>query len=221
VAIAASRSAAGANGREWARTDANGIESRPFGPAPDAPPNETAFFFRIFERVRVPSTPPCSLLIADEPDARGTELRRQGERRRSVFVDWTPELQHRLAAPLRVLAAELSVEFPGVRVVEFFSALPARSNGCLLGLECFLAAAPPSQPDLVALSISVVDLTTAPRIDSADVCWGHPSGCVELEVFEEPAVLSEDALRKLREQMPNLGAALRNALRRGHPPNRE
>jgi hypothetical protein len=159
-----------------------------------------------------------SVELSDEVEALAAAM---GMRVALPRKNWTQELQDRLAAPLRVLAAEIAGEFPSVRVVESFSTLPARSNSCLLGLSCILAATRPSQPDLVDLSISVTDLTTTPRIDSADVCWGHPSGWVELEVFEEPVVLTDEAVGKLREQMPNLAAALRRALRRGRPPNGE
>jgi hypothetical protein len=131
-------------------------------------------------------------------------------------VDWIQELRRRLAAPLRELATEVASEFPGVRVIEH-SFGRTQSSECQVGLSCILAAVSKAQPDLIDLTISATDLATAPVIASADVCWGHPSGKVELELFDRPVLLNEDSLCMLEEQLPNLAGALRNALRRGRP----
>jgi hypothetical protein len=73
-------------------------------------------------------------------------------------------------------------------------------------------------PDLVDLVVGVKHLTTKPQLEDLYVCWGHPSGHVEVDLLHTPIVLDEAAWRLAEEAIPTLVEALRTAIRRGRPP---
>jgi hypothetical protein len=87
-----------------------------------------------------------------------------------------------------------------------------------LGIDCLLTDATPDQADNVALSVEVRHLTTTPLMDAA-VCWGHPSGHVEAELFPDPVPMSSETLDKLEAHLPILYDAVELALKRGRPPD--
>jgi hypothetical protein len=129
------------------------------------------------------------------------------------------ELRDRLSVPLDALRVEVAREFPDVRVTLVSGPVGSAGPrpGFHIGLSCLLPDVAASQPDLVDLVVSLTEVSTTPRIVSADVCWGHPSGRIELEVFSEPVDLTEEALATLEQELPRLGSALKAALRRGRP----
>jgi hypothetical protein len=81
------------------------------------------------------------------------------------------------------------------------------------------ADAAPDEPDNVALDVGLAHLDTTPLIHWADVVWGSPHAHVEAHLFPEPVVFSEENLGEVLRRLPELLAALQEALRRGRPPS--
>jgi hypothetical protein len=55
-------------------------------------------------------------------------------------------------------------------------------------------------------------------IQSADVVWGYPSGQIEAELLPPQGELTLEHIEEVAERLPELFAALRQAIRRGCPP---
>ena len=75
--------------------------------------------------------------------------------------------------------------------------------------------------DLVELVVAlVVPESGSPRID-ADVCWGHPSGCVEGGIDDEGWEVSTENFSRVVRRLPEWIEILRRAIRRGKPVNND
>jgi hypothetical protein len=131
-------------------------------------------------------------------------------------------LEARVVPQLQTAADALKVEFPTAHV-----AVESHPVGRLTSLQGHLVAISvvlpvpdqrSDQPDHIALSVGIRHLTTRPELDTLDVCWGHPSGYLELDLLPKPIALDESAWRAAEEGMPALVAALRTAIQRGQPP---
>src|SRR5712691_4669160 len=109
--------------------------------------------------------------------------------------DIVQELEKRLLADLQKLAAEISSQFPGVRATVWSSPIGTRTDfhSFDIGIDCLLSAVELEQADGLALSVQVRDLASLPSIN-ADVCWGHPSGKIEAELFPSPMNVSPQIL---------------------------
>ena len=90
-------------------------------------------------------------------------------------------------------------------------------DGFGVSVDCLLKDIPDDQADNVALRIVIAHLTRAPELTGADVCWGHPSGHVDAEIFEDHVALTEDVLARVIANLPELGASLLRAIDRGTP----
>jgi hypothetical protein len=48
--------------------------------------------------------------------------------------------------------------------------------------------------------------------------WGHPAGRIEAALQLPSGALAPEHIEEIAERLPDLFAALRRAIRRGHPP---
>jgi hypothetical protein len=138
------------------------------------------------------------------------------------------ELERRFMRRLEAAAASLRNEFPNVHVRTKSHPVGGATDlhGHIVAISCLLTArearAPDLariEPDLVDLVIGVQHLTTEPELAELYVCWGHPSGHIELESLEKPIPLDEAAWQLADESVPALVDALRTAIQRGQPPD--
>jgi hypothetical protein len=90
------------------------------------------------------------------------------------------------------------------------------SPGHVIALSCFFPNAPPDQPDEVTLELCFGGVSGRGPTVEADVVWGHP-GQVEADLFPHPAPLTEETLRIVEGELPELIEALWSAVRRGRP----
>jgi hypothetical protein len=129
------------------------------------------------------------------------------------------DLERRFLPSLHKMAEEISQELPNVEAKVYSYSVGSRTDyqGHDIGIDCLFSDATHNQVDNVALSISVRHLTTIPEFDSADVCWGHPSGYVEAELLQVPVAVNEDVLVKLEDGLEELYNALRAAIASGRP----
>lgn len=87
-----------------------------------------------------------------------------------------------------------------------------------IGIECMFTNAAPGSSDNIALTVNLKHLNhPMPLIESADVVWGHPSGCVEASLLTAPVEFSPERLAEVVGRLPDLFAALKQAVRRGRP----
>lgn len=93
-------------------------------------------------------------------------------------------------------------------------------QGYHFGIECLFPSAAVSQADNVALIVSACHLDREPRL-SADVCWGHPSGQVEVSLSEAPSeqwpFASAVRVDEVISALPRLLDAFSLAAKRGPP----
>src|SRR5262245_14091506 len=118
----------------------------------------------------------------------------------------------RILPMLQGWGGRLRSEFPAV------TANATELAGPCLALACTLRDVAPGQPDVVTLSVCLHDRDGTLMIRSADVAWGRPSGHVEAEVRPTRAELTPECIEEFADRLPELFAALRAAIRRGHPP---
>ena len=74
-------------------------------------------------------------------------------------------------------------------------------------------------PDLVELVVGIQHLNTNRELADLYVCWGHPSGYVELDLLDKPIPLDDAAWAMAEAAVPRIVSALRDALARGRPPD--
>jgi hypothetical protein len=138
------------------------------------------------------------------------------------------ELERRILPLLETEADTLRAEFPTANIgTESHSVGSLTSlQGHMAAISCLLVEAEKrtpdrsrTEPDLVDLVVGVEHLTTEPRLADLYVCWGHPSGHVELDLLPAPIALDEAAWRLAEKAIPLLVEALRTAIRRGQPPH--
>ena len=53
------------------------------------------------------------------------------------------------------------------------------------------------------------------EVTSLEVCWGHPSGDLELDILSNPIDLNDEALERIVGELPWLQTALKAAVTRG------
>src|SRR5262249_30961204 len=114
----------------------------------------------------------------------------------------------------------LSREFPSVRIRTESSSVGSKTSlqGHHVAISCIVADdRPREEPDLVDLLVGIRHLTTEPELESLYVCWGHPSGYVELELLDRPVPLDDAAWSSAEAAVPRLVEALRSAIKRGRP----
>jgi hypothetical protein len=134
-----------------------------------------------------------------------------------------PDIVERLETRIRPLleegVRELRTGFPGISFL--CASYPVGTKTTFQGhgfsLECLLPAVGEA-PDTIALEIIVRGLTTEPRYDAVDVCWGSPSGAIEASLGLDEAAVDDTSLTMLERGIPQLLTALRRALERGTPP---
>ena len=136
-------------------------------------------------------------------------------------MDPVSQFRAGLMPVLQAWERELRKEYPDVTTNIYDGPVGQRTNwqGHDIGIECTVKNAAPDWPDNVALSVSLKHLHQTPLIDSADVVWGHPRGYVEASVLPASVEFSSDRLVELVERLPELFIALKQAIRRGRPPN--
>jgi len=132
------------------------------------------------------------------------------------------ELEGRILPLLRTVAIDLRREFPNTNVgVESHPVGRLTSlQGHIVAITVMLSAPDqrPDQPDHVDLVVGLRHLSSAPELDTADVCWGHPSGHTECDLLSGPMPVDEAVWQLVESGLPRLIAALRDAIRRGQPP---
>jgi hypothetical protein len=129
-------------------------------------------------------------------------------------------LERRILPLLEAAAQELSREFPSVRIRTESSSVGSKTSlqGHHVAISCIVADdRPREEPDLVDLLVGIRHLTTEPELESLYVCWGHPSGYVELELLDRPVPLDDAAWSSAEAAVPRLVEALRSAIKRGRP----
>jgi hypothetical protein len=130
------------------------------------------------------------------------------------------EIEERLLPGLRKVAQQITEQFPRVKATVWSSPVGSETEfqGYDIGIDCLLTDAKLDQSDNIALVIGIRHLSTTPLID-ADVCWGHPSGWVEAELFPDPLEVTPEILQEVETRLPVLYEGLRRAVIRGHPPD--
>jgi len=130
-------------------------------------------------------------------------------------------LERRLLPRLQSAAQDLRREFPAVRIRTESSSVGGKTSlqGHHVAISCIVADdRPREEPDLVDLVIGIRHLTTNPELESLYVCWGHPSGHIELELLDNPIPLDDAAWAAAEAAVPKLVDAMREAIARGRPP---
>ena len=133
------------------------------------------------------------------------------------------DLEQRFCRRLGEHAKAIRDEFPSVKAEVWSWSTGSLTDwqGHDIGIDCQIADVPDDRPDNVALTISVMHLTTEPKFFGANVVWGHPSGTVEGELPGlDEAPYNETTVEIIDERLDELVAALRKALRRGKPSDR-
>lgn len=128
------------------------------------------------------------------------------------------ELETLLMPLLEEMAEGLKQQFPYVKANACSSAAGSRTDyqGHSYCVDCLITNAKPEDPDNVALEVATSYLTTTPRIN-ADICWGHPSGQIEAEVFEASQPLTAHTIEKILVELPRLYLILQAAVARRSP----
>lgn len=138
------------------------------------------------------------------------------------------KLAKKLLPEFRKIADQINQTIPNVsaEVESHEAAALTEYHNYSFGISCVFLGGVSYEADEVAdnvaLEVSVFHLTTTPRIN-ADVCWGHPSGHIEAEIFSNwtssdglPEV-SDEVLEDLYRNLPRLYEALFKALNRRKP----
>jgi hypothetical protein len=122
---------------------------------------------------------------------------------------------------LRECEQSLREKFPSVDVSFYEGEVGQLTDyrGYHLGLECVLAEAAPEAPSCLALEISVRGKDTSPELDAADVAWGHPDGRVLADLLHQPVPLTKEQIETLAARIPELCAAMDQALLACVPPS--
>ena len=125
------------------------------------------------------------------------------------------DLEARFRQRLEEQAKAIRGEFPGLEVEVWSWGTPTGWHN--IGIDCSIADTPLDRPNNVSLIIEITDLMTEPKLCDAMVVWGHPSGTIEAELFDERLPYNESTIAIVDERLDELVAALREALRRGAP----
>jgi len=133
-------------------------------------------------------------------------------------------LEERFMSEFEGLANRVTSEFVNVRARAYSAPVGSMTEyqGHAFYVDCILTDASEDESDNVALSVHLMHLTTHPRIN-ADVCWGHPSGYIEAELWPDLEssrdwpVATEETLEHLSAGMSRLFGALIDAIRRRRP----
>jgi hypothetical protein len=126
-------------------------------------------------------------------------------------MDPVSHLCQRILPMLQGWAGRLKAEFP--HVTARVSDLGSRG----VALECTLPGVAADRPDRLALGVSLRCSDGRPVIQSAAVVWGPPSGRIEAETEPPRGDLTPERIEQIAERLPDLFAALRQAIRRGCP----
>ena len=120
---------------------------------------------------------------------------------------------------LERFASEMSDEFPGIRTRAFVQETSANAawQRFEVYVESNFSERSRRQADDIALEITLDLEQDPPRFRNADVCWGHPSGEIEAMLAIDGLPYSAESLATVRDGLPTLFEAMRNALARGHP----
>ena len=137
-------------------------------------------------------------------------------------LDPGAELERRILPMLERAAENLRGEFPAARIhteADSVGSLTAL-QGHMVAISCIVADddRPREVPDLVDLVVGIQHLTSEPELANLYVCWGHPSGHIELELLTHPIPLDKKAWELAETAVPKLVHALREAVSRGSPP---
>jgi len=134
-------------------------------------------------------------------------------------MDAVSQLRASLLPILQIWEQELRREYTDVTINIYDWSVGSRTdwNGHSIGIDCIFKESAPDSPDNLALEVSLKHVNKAPSLVSADVVWGHPSGYVEASVLPECVEFSPDHLAELSKRLPELFAALKQAIRRGRP----
>lgn len=129
------------------------------------------------------------------------------------------KLEKKLLPEFEEVAEKIRLEIPNVSAkVESHSFGFDEYLGHSFGISCLLTPIC-GEADNVALNVSLSNLVAIQKIH-ADVCWGHPSGYIEVE-FPIDSKLSVEVTDKILEDLyqdlPRLYEALFEALRRRKP----
>jgi hypothetical protein len=130
-------------------------------------------------------------------------------------------LEFTLLPTLDAAAARLRSEFPKLRIRAEAHPIGSRTalQGHMAAISCLMPdVVSEEDADLVDLVVQIQHLTTQPELSGLYVCWGHPSGRVEIDLLPAPVPLDATGWQLVEQSVPVLIEALRNALRRGRPP---
>lgn len=132
---------------------------------------------------------------------------------------WVHRIGERVLPVLRAIAEDIARQHPDVDVDVWDAPVGSLTElqGHDFGVECMFSDRPPQESDNVALSIGIARLTTRPQLMTLDVCWGHPSGHLEIDLVSSPIDLDDDALERIADALPALADALKIAVARGRP----
>jgi hypothetical protein len=134
-------------------------------------------------------------------------------------MDALTQMRVKILPMLQSWTQSLKADHPRIAVDVFD--LPVGSatdyQGHTIGIACTFPPRERGEADHVALAIVLKHLHTTPKIDSADVAWGHPSGHLEVDILPAPVDFSGGRLADLIAQLPKLRDGLQRAIRRGQP----
>jgi hypothetical protein len=132
-------------------------------------------------------------------------------------MDPASHIGQRLRPMLQGWAGRLRAEYPGL------TAGVCDLEGHGLALACVLPDVAPTLPGQVMLRVVLDEAHGALSVQSAQVVWGRPSGHIGGEILEAElrpvaAELTPERIEELADRLPELFAVLRQAIRRGRPP---
>jgi hypothetical protein len=138
-------------------------------------------------------------------------------------MDVVKDLEKRFLPMLHNMAKEINAEFPHVKTkVQSHSVGSATDfQGHSVALECCLPDVSIDQPDNIVLEITVKHINSKPEISSLDVCWGHPSGEIELFIAPENPECNDALFNDIEDFLPELSETLKMAIKRGRPPEED
>lgn len=122
-----------------------------------------------------------------------------------MFIDFFEQESAKINKDFDYATCNIEVHFPPNDEPQygFFS----------LYMSCLLIKREYEGSDNVALGILAYDWNNKFTIN-ADICWGHPSGKLEDEVFQKDAEVTDENLSIIKERLPSMILKLREALKK-------
>jgi hypothetical protein len=127
---------------------------------------------------------------------------------KELFIDYLKEECRKINTEFNYAKCNVETHFPPND--------EPRYGSFSMYISCLLDKSEFEGSDNVALGILAYDWDNKFTIN-ADICWGHPSGKLEAEVFAEPAPVNKKSLATIKDKLPDLVSKLRDVIRDNPP----